>query len=436
MARASIYTLLSLDRFAKIFGISPLHFNQASTPDIDPEVFKITNCSGVWFQYDWQKFDQVSREQIAEKIKGAEDEIAKVIKYHPAPVWIAKEQHAYPRPYRREYYGVGTNIRHQMKSVSTNFGKIIATGRRSVGSAPIAQPSVGGLPATNGEIVYTDADGDSFFETCTITLNNVTVTDVCELKYYFTGHGGNPEWEIRVPRSKTLVAGVLTAVFDSWLFINPTLWEAYPTGGGLNAINVSTANNFVDEIDIYREFTDLTQASSQFNWEPHATPCAICSGVGCDACTNVTQTGCANLRDQDTGIVVPIPASYDTGTALWAKENWTGCREPDFVGLWYQAGDVSQRYLQGFTCDPLSDYWATTIAWLAMARIERELCACGNLQAISKDLREMVNVSLRDKTIFTPAELLTNPFGTRMGEMMAWRRISKQVTRRLSVAVI
>ena len=106
MARASTYTLLSLDRFAQILGIDPAHFNQCGAPSLDPAVFpEEGRCSDVWFQYDWQKNDRVSRETLARAIKAAEDDIAKVLNYYPAPLWFTNEVHTYPRFARRNRYG-------------------------------------------------------------------------------------------------------------------------------------------------------------------------------------------------------------------------------------------------------------------------------------------------------------------------------------------
>src|SRR3972149_8747211 len=77
-------TLLSLQDFAKVFGISPLHFAGAVTPGLNPMIFPTSGCSGVWHKYDWQNFDAVSLYQIAESIHTVEQEIANVVGYWPA----------------------------------------------------------------------------------------------------------------------------------------------------------------------------------------------------------------------------------------------------------------------------------------------------------------------------------------------------------------
>ena len=52
MSRAETCTLLSLDRFAKMFGINPVHFSGAGGSDIFPLK---DGCSDVWFQRSYMK---------------------------------------------------------------------------------------------------------------------------------------------------------------------------------------------------------------------------------------------------------------------------------------------------------------------------------------------------------------------------------------------
>jgi len=79
---------------------------------------------------------------------------------------------------------------------------------------------------------------------------------------------------------------------------------------------------------------------------------------------------------------------------------------------------------------------AEAIAWLATARVERNFCSCANLNALVTMLRKETAVTFPDgpNYIMTDEER-ANPFGTRMGEIMAWRRL-RRVTRRPKVAVI
>ena len=119
MARASTDTLLSLDRYAAVLGIPPPHFNQG----FSNVIFPITaSCPAVWFQYAWQNYDSVSREDLALEIANAEQDIADVLGYWPAPKWIAQEAHRYPRHHRPDVYGIGgRNVRGQGKGIRPGY---------------------------------------------------------------------------------------------------------------------------------------------------------------------------------------------------------------------------------------------------------------------------------------------------------------------------
>jgi hypothetical protein len=119
---------------------------------------------------------------------------------------------------------------------------------------------VGAATVAGGTLVYSDDDGDTFFETATITLPTA-LTNACELKVYISDTNADPGWEIRRPQSKTITGGNFVGVFDSWLFVDPDLQSEYPTtpgGTGFTAIDISTTANFVTEVDVYREFNDST----------------------------------------------------------------------------------------------------------------------------------------------------------------------------------
>ena len=172
-----------------------------------------------------------------------------------------------------------------------------------------------------------------------------------------------------------------------------------------------------------------------FYWEPTPSEslidglCGFCGGAGCEACTLTTQDGCLHVRDANRGVVVPQPATYDEDTAAWVGDRFTKCRDPDFVKIWYYSGDLDQGYLAGHALDPLPQVWANAIAWLATARLERPFCSCGNVQALCQkwqnDLAAVSSTQQQAQSYQNAPDVLTNPFGSRLGEVMAWRRVQR-----------
>ena len=407
------YTLLSLADYGKIMGITPPHLWQGASATIFAD-----NCKGVWYAHDWQSGKQISRESLAYAILQAESDIADVLGYWPAPKWISKEITNYPQYYRRDMFGNGKTTRGLYKSVEAGWGKFISPGRRAVT-----------LIADSTTVTYSDEDSDGYSETATITVNNVTVSDVCELKVYFEDKSGLQEWEIRPPKSKTLSGGILTVVFDAWLLLDPDLQEAYPnTNDPLEPIDILTASNYVSTVDVYREYTDTTVASAEFSWLPDPSNgilCPVCGSSGtCVACANTTQDGCISVLDVVTGMVVPQPATYDSDNAQWNGVCWSECREPDTVKIWYYAGELDEYYLRGTRCDPLKNSFKQAIAWLATARLDRNVCGCSNVIDLFEDLRRDLALSEPEGgSYFVSDDNINNPFGTRKGEIMAWNKI-------------
>jgi len=438
MARASTPTLLSLDRWASIFGVNPVHFNGGDGNSIN--VFPIiSNCNDFWPQYAWQYNDRLSREELAQAIYSAEEDLARVLGYYPAPKWIAQEVHRFDQHYRRDMWGVGgTNVRGARKSITLKYGKFIQAGQREpfyVGTADSTLP----IPT----LVYSDPDSDGFDELATIVLPT-TLTNECELKAYFAGHDGDPEWEIRPALSRSADGVNVTLTFNSWMLFDPDQWERYPpyTAGSttlFDSIDINDADSYVTTVDVYREYTDSTAASATFYWEPEpqgVAGCTSCGGGGCAACSLQSQDGCLHVRSTEGGVAVPVPAEYDEDNAQWNQVAYTVCRDPNEVKCSYYAGQLGDRWLSGDVCDQLGDFWARTIAEVAMARLTKPPCSCAHVRAQYEELRvDLARVGRESSYIFDP-NLLSNPLGTRQGEINAWRRVDGVAVRRLGGGAI
>jgi hypothetical protein len=385
-------------------------------------------CDSVWYQYAWQDDDKVSRYEIAQTIYQVEAEIAQQLGYWPAPIWIAQERHQYPKSYRKEYYGIGANIRGQAKSIQARWGRIISGGRRAL-------TLIGTATTADGSLTFSDLDGDGLYETATISLVS-TLTNASELHAYHTGHNGEMEWEIRNPRSKSAAGGAVTLVFDSWLLLDPEIYEVLPTDDFYRATDISTTANFVTLVDVYREYTDNTAISSTFYWENVDVACATCGGVGCSSCGAITQNGCLRIRDAELGDMALLPSTYDAVNG-WVTQPWEGGREPDYVDLWYYAGDRSNEYKAARTSDWLPHDVAMAIAHMAVARMERPFCECGNIREFVDYQRLDLARNLRDTgSWFLTKDVQNSPFGTRIGEVKAWQFVSKTKDKISHVAVI
>jgi hypothetical protein len=254
---------------------------------------------------------------------------------------------------------------------------------------------------------------------------------------YFAGFDGDPEFEIREARRITIAGGIATLLFDAWLFISRDLYEIPTTDEPMGAIDISTTAYYVTSVEIYREYANSIVAAASLIWENQEVDCAVCGGTGCEACGYVTQDACMAIRDHEMGIVVPSPATYSADTGLWTSVAFAATREPDRLKLWYRAGSTSREWIASRSVNPLSYEAAKTIAHLATARFERALCGCSNVHDLSEKLRlDVVRNEGREGMFFSTVDLVNNPFGTKYGEVEAWRFCTKVSDRVPSYAVI
>ena len=402
-------TLLALDRYAEIMGISPPHFNMGVGTTYFPVV---GSCSDVWPQWMWQKNDAASIEHLADKIDEAELEIAEVLGYFPAPKYLEQDIYTWPRFYRPEFEAGDFDIKFRNMGITLRWGKIISPGVRASTLIGTAELGV--------ELSYVDVDGDGYAEIARIEIAT-TITDEKEIKIFFADESADERYEIRPLKSIEISGGIATIEFYAWLVLKPSLRQVFPTQVGFSAIDIEDSDNYVDELEVYRVYTDTTQASSTFIWENVVDECVT------TPCSLTSQDGCLKIRDAEMGIVVPITATYSSGS--WSLDSWIKCNDPSQVKLKYLSGATSERWRRGLTVDPMPDKLARAIAYLATARLERVPCSCGNTKArfealmldVSKSATESYNKTFKQ---------LDNPFGTRQGEIRAWQIINSLTDKR------
>jgi len=420
MSRATPFTLLGLSEYAKLLHLNPLRFAGGVSALVTD-----STCGDVWKQWDWQDDGKVSREHIAQLIQEAERDIAEYLHYWPAPVWIVDERERYPRLYDGNLLGYGQNNQFRYRALQLDYGKVLYGGRRA--TALLNPDPVG--------YVLRDLDGDGFSETAEFTVIVPATLDPCEVKLYFKEYdaldadncrtdpssvGADFAWEIR-PIRTSLSGTTLTIWVDAWELFKPQLQEGFST----TPIDADdTANSYVDEVLVYREYNDPSQPV-QFLWGTDI----YCSGTA-GACGWITQNGCMRLDNPRLGLATLSPATYNAEEGTFTASTWSQKYEPDGVRLWYRAGATETTS----NCSVLNRFWASTIVMLATARLDYPICSCEDMaqRTSNKWTTDRAEIT-SSRTFQNPNSVLLCPFGTRAGEIEAWRRIEKRALGRATI---
>lgn len=402
-------TLLSIDRYARIMGINPLFFNQGgqvNTPSgvtVFPHGSGMPNVNLTWQQHSWNITDNVSREQVAQEIRGAEHDAASFLGYLPAPAWIEEEIVDMPKHYDPKVGPAIYDLRGDRSSVRLARRKFINGGVRAVDFIE------------NATIEYVDLDGDSWAETAVVKLPYAMVadTDIREIKVYLPGNSGNALYEIRPPRVKYIKDGELVIHFYAWQLIKPELKHAFPNNDSNSiAIDISDPSYLLETVDVYREYNDESQYHFMFIYENGS----------------YEDVGRLILKSAKADFVTLMPSHWDSDKQAWINEYApdVGCASgtPIMARLRYYSGNRCAAADNTFD-DNLDPVLAKAIALIATARLERPLEGNANTTSYSKKLQTDMSVGGGAEKTYRMFDniIYNNPFGTRYGELLGYKAL-------------
>lgn len=409
MARANTKTLLSLDRFAAVLNIMPIHFNQVFLRDLPAQQDGTTarTCDVPIFQFSWQQSGRIGREDIAGAIAAAESAIIAQLGFLPAVDWTEQVERRTIRPANPILYSLNDlDVRAMFKTVKADKGYLITGGQRA--STLIAAATA---------ITYSDLDGDGYSERAQISVAT-TVTDPEELAVFYPGHAGDPAWQIRPLSYVSIAGGVATIRFArEQAIVESAMLGYFPTG-----LSGTDNANFLTTVDVYRVYNDPS-IQSRFIWDTVGGAFCSCDGLSsCEICGYVIQNGCLVVRDPRQGIVSPQPGKWNAATSEFTSDTFSEPREFDRVQLWYKSGWRNNNLLYpNIMMDPMFE---RAIAYYALTFLDRPMCNCQPLESSFERWRQdlaMAVSSPQGSTSFrTSRLLLDNPLGTTRGAVFAW----------------
>lgn len=393
---------LSLYRYARIMNINPVHLSTSGDISLaDGSVLFPLDGSGRFYQQrPYFQSEHVSREEIVEEIAYAESQVEDFLRTFVAPKWVSGE----PVDLKNHYLpGVGYTV-YDIKNARVKYlpkwGSIISGGQR--GSYAIAES----VP-----VVFSDPDGDGFNELATISFAlDYEDTSLYEVKCYFAGYNGSPQYEIRPPLTKSKSGANVEITVETWKLINPVLYERYPTNDGNRIISLLEAGNIVASVDIYRKYNSRSSSHATFFYETS-------DSVFDDS----EQDGYIKVSDPNLNTVQIIPATYNSDLGTWERAPILGTLR-----------NIKINYYSGFSYRPQfgTNFWdelhpdlAQAIAYIATSRLSRPLAGKADTVALSTMLQEDYGASKQGSYRFVTNDIEQSPFGTRAGEVYAWRRL-------------
>ncbi len=422
MAHAETKTKLPLDRWARLMGIHPAHFNGVYY-DRSP-----STCAMPWLQWPWQTADRVGREEVAQAIAQAEADIEAQLGYRLLPAWETDEWRPTVRPYHPELVNLSvTDARGFGQVAFANWGYLVSGGVRAK-SPPLEEDAA---------IAYTDEDGDGYEEIATVGPVPVDVgQDPCEIRIYYPFSNAmihaqcEDKWEIR-PIDVTVVGAAATIRFRREQAVLPEYTADYfpPADDshlrGVDGAPATPEVYFLEAVDVCRVYND-PQTQVTMMWEPFGSGCA-CGGTGCQLCAYTTQTGCLIARDDPRhSIVVYKPGTWNADDEAFDSASWTVGREPNLVRLYYYAGWRNK----GLACPrvQMDGNWERVVAYYAATLLDRPLCACDNVKSWTDYWQQDLAINTAEQSRREPMEMLDNPFGTTRGAIYAWKRVKDKMS--------
>jgi hypothetical protein len=360
-------TALTLDRFFELIGLHPLHGNQVTVH----EIANLNTCGLPILQYSWQDADRVGREELAQAIYDAEQQISMWAGFDVGVRWVEDEV---------GYVGYNGRVTLEKKY-------LIEAGRR-----------INALVEAGAAVSYSDEDGDGYFETALVTVSAVAGSNESEYWMYYPDHNGDDRWRIPVS-SVSIAAGTATIKLRrERLVIEPRL-EAL----AVEEVNGLDDDQFLEEVDVYRVYNDPDQAVVYVN--------RCCCTCGCE---DTYTYGCLNVVDRRLSI---------------ARLGALACTTPLVSGPLCTAGGVPGPVKISYRAGITGQEWERAVAYLALAQLDRRLCGCAKIEHVAQYWQTDMAVSISGRGRAERSQLtnrkLDNPLGTTRAGLYAWELVLK-----------
>lgn len=423
------YPLLPLDTLREFIGYNPYLWWGLSN---DKVVGRGSQCNSVIYEYDWQAYDQIGRSTMRRFILDAELDLRREIKYSVAPhyseetiTYLQQNTMALTTQYNTAQWGLGDPF-GMWTSVQLQEGYIKAMGYEDL------------TLIENATVTITDANLDGLLDTFTCTVT----TDETNTEYigvYFTqadrwdDDDTSEQWRINPVKVKINGDGTVTITGRSWLIVKPILYQQAIQQSPLDPDDTDI---YVEQVAVYTRRPNgegmlPTNSQATMEWETSPAPnwwyCPMPSPVGysTDPATVGYAVARCGIRNPKLGIVIPAQATFNAENGLWYEDypvwNWRPNR-------------VKVRYYAGMDLDndgQMNRKIRDAVCMLAVANLPERICAC---DVANKALHywqwDLARIANGVEQYATTRGQLSNIFGSKRGQVMAWNKVKHMVLHR------
>lgn len=407
--------ILPLYTFFETISYHPFHaFGIGGTGALRPT----SECNDIVKRYAWQATAAAGHRDVEQAIERAETKLRSYLGFSVAPHYVVETL-----PWRGGFAFDG-----RWPTIQATEGEVRAVGVETLASI-----------STGAAVTYTDADGDGIDDTFTVSAAT-SVTDASQIAVYFStgdrfsGWGAttalSPRWRL-LPVQVTISGGVVTVRGPRQLCVRPVLYEGVVNVGD-SGLAPDVSANFVTTLDIYQRYTGIdgttvTTSQGVLTWETRPCHgwwccCDVCTGSSTDPASVAQAVARVGVHDARTGLLTPAEATYDAASGVWSSSAFC-CEAPDRVTL---------RYLAGYPLGSdgqMQEPYRSAVAKLAAAELSEQLCACKTanreLWRWQFDLARSSGANDEAYGAVSPEDL-SNPFGTRRGQVAAWQAVKNQ----------
>lgn len=389
---------ISLERFREILCLPAYAFWQLGQwrRDYPQTVIPINDAIAPCAQFVYERCHQectiAGRDQICKAIEKADRAFLDYMRYPSTPTALCAEfffgrgDHCLNVSGSRPFRGGPLQLPHY---------KIKQLGKETLAKLQTLTFD----PATQ----LTDTNGDALYDRATITLakplmDGATEVAADEIALFFVeadrGNSNCCRWEIRdLTVKETTTEFVITV--NSWVMVKPHVYDSYRMIDQDEDIHdPQNVTIYPTQLDLYRRWVDTTQAVTLYR-KPVTCSCGREVGDACYECETID----ACILSAEQGLInVTLPNLDDCGCCPKCVER---------LCVRYAAGSCNEEEL---------------IANLAASYLPGDVCC--NPTRIKHSQAEYVAVSERGKLMTTlSAAEMANPFGTRRGQVDAYREL-------------